>query len=547
MDKVDDLLQKLNTTTKSELSETSGAVLPCTPAGGYGSLARSGPRERPPSRESLAVHDQQAVPRRPSRRLAREAAAEDRPESSGGYVPSQPRRPRSRAAAGSDVASSQGLSPTFSLTSGASVASTSEASSALGRPPAPRARLEPAAAAEAPRAAGPSLSPPPPGGQRWQPGPAGGVDDDDDDAPRRFFGPKDVGAGGFPPPQTGNPLGIEGAQELMTIIGVPELGKAWRQGLFFAGFQPYGLHQVEGGPCGVIAAVQAFLMRALGDLGLSKGSLLSVTEGQRQEALVNALVEVLWTNIGDSKKAVLLSPGGGPAIGWQQLRGNAPAIFSSEGQLKAALQKRPWKETFFQPSGSGLAALLLSAVLTRGAKAIAKQDADDERSAVMIGAHGYCTQELVNLMIFGRAYSNVFDGSKRIGSNADGFCVLQGAPRRAPVGFLSLFEAYKCIEVGQRMKGPTFPVWIVCAESHYTVLFAADTSVDPRDDKSAVDLYYFDQLGRQSDPIKLTVRPRSLPPHLETGFEDSESMIDKCIRTKWKEAGVDWNGTDVIL
>mmetsp|Transcript_97620 Transcript_97620/g.218806 ORF Transcript_97620/g.218806 Transcript_97620/m.218806 type:complete len:166 (-) Transcript_97620:162-659(-) len=165
----------------------------------------------------------------------------------------------------------------------------------------------------------------------------------------------------------------------------------------------------------------------------------------------------------------------------------------------------------------------------------------------MIGAHGYCTQELVNLFIFGRAYSNVFDGSKRIGSPKDGFCVLQGAPRRAPVGLLSLFEAYKCIEVGQRMKGPTFPVWIVCAESHYTVLFAADTSVDPRDDKGVLDLYYFDQLGRQSDPIKLTVRPKSLPGHLETGFEESESMIDKCIRTKWKEAGVDWNGTDVIL
>jgi len=288
-------------------------------------------------------------------------------------------------------------------------------------------------------------------------------------------------------------------------------------------------------------------MRALGAMGLSKGALLAVNEEQRQEALVSALVEILWTNVGDRKKVVLLSPGGGPAIGWQQLRGNAPAIFSSEGQLTAALQKRPWKETFFQPSGSGLAALLLSAVLTRGAKAVAKQDADDERAAVMIGAHGYCTQELVNLLIFGRAYSNVFDGSKRIGNTTDGFCVLQGAPHRAPVGFLSLFEAYKCIEVGQRMKGPTFPVWIVCAESHYTVLFAADAGVDPRDDKSAVDLYYFDQLARQSEPVRLTVRPRSLPAHLETGFEEGESMIDKCIRTKWREAGIDWNGTDVIL
>jgi len=287
---------------------------------------------------------------------------------------------------------------------------------------------------------------------------------------------------------------------------------------------------------------------------------LNINEAQRQEALTDALVEILWTNIGGEKKAILINPGCGQ-ISCQQVKGSTPFRFSSSGQLKAALQQRPWRDTFFQPSGSGLAALLLSVVLTRGARAISKQDADDEKAAVMIGAHGYCTQELVNLMIFGRAYSNVFDGSKRIGSIKDGFCVLQGAPRRASVGFLSLFEAYKCIEVGQRLKCPLSPVWIVCAESHYTVLFSADMSVDPRDDTCAVELYYFDQLGRQSERIKLTVRPRSLPSTDVDDFTDtasesmpprreneaSESMIDKCIRTKWANASVDWNGTDVIL
>ena len=32
--------------------------------------------------------------------------------------------------------------------------------------------------------------------------------------------------------------------------------------------------------------------------------------------------------------------------------------------------------------------------------------------------------------------------------------------------------------------------------------------------------------------------PKQLPPHLATGFEDSESMIDRCIRTKWKDGGL---------
>merc|ERR1712113_29631 len=284
-----------------------------------------------------------------------------------------------------------------------------------------------------------------------------------------------------------------------------------------------------------------------GAKGLGGDALLNVNEVQRQEALVDALVEVLWTNVGDGKKAILLTPAAGSdgkLIGVQQLKSSQPASFSSQGQLKVALQQRPWKEVFFQPSGVGLAALLCSVVMTRGPNSIRQRDADDERSAVMIGGHGYCTQELVNLMIFGRAFSNVFDGTKRIGSVKDGFCVLQGAPRRGPIGFLSLFEAYKCLEVGQRLKGPVSPEWIVCAESHYTVLFSADSSIDPKDDSKVVDLHYFDQLARQSERIRLTIKPRELPSHLETGFEEGESMIDKCIRTKWQKAAVDWNGTD---
>eukprot|EP00971_Amphidinium_carterae_P241948 4803898-Amphidinium_carterae.1 len=33
-----------------------------------------------------------------------------------------------------------------------------------------------------------------------------------------------------------------------------------------------------------------------------------------------------------------------------------------------------------------------------------------------------------------------------------------------------------------------------------------EASLDPKDDHCPVDLYYFDQLGRQSDRIRLTVR-----------------------------------------
>lgn len=70
-------------------------------------------------------------------------------------------------------------------------------------------------------------------------------------------------------------------------------------------------------------------------------------------------------------------------------------------------------------------------------------------------------QELVNLLLLGRAHSNVFDGQRTIdegcpreraggeieGSGSDRV-VLTGAPARGKVGFLTLFEAYKHVEVG---------------------------------------------------------------------------------------------------
>lgn len=377
----------------------------------------------------------------------------------------------------------------------------------------------------------------------------------DDDEPRKFFGPSRDSAGGqadgaLPPPKLGEPLTVDAAEALMAAVGVPQLPDAWKQGLFFAGYQPYGLQQVEGGPCGVLAVVQAFVLKAL--LERSSGSaaaVLEVDEKTRQEALVEALCEVLWTNVGEGKKAVLLVPSSANVapLNASQLRCLQPASFTSREQLASHLGQRQFRDLLFNPSGCGLALLLYSVIWTRGPESIKERDADDPKTAVMIGGHGYCTQELVNLMVFGRAYSNVFDGTKRLGSAKDGWCVLQGAPRRATVGFLSLFEAFKCLEVGSRYKAPLNPVWIVCAESHYSVLFALDPAADPRDSERPVDLYYFDQLARQSDRLRLTVLPKRLPTHLLTGFEESESMIDRCIRTKWPEATVDWNGSEAIL
>ena len=61
-------------------------------------------------------------------------------------------------------------------------------------------------------------------------------------------------------------------------------------------------------------------------------------------------------------------------------------------------------------------------------------------------------------------------------------------------------------QVGSNFKTPRFPIWVICSESHFSVLFClkkellSDWKVERR-----FDLYYYDGLSRQQDEIRLSV------------------------------------------
>ncbi|RRT73245.1 hypothetical protein B296_00008188 [Ensete ventricosum] len=81
--------------------------------------------------------------------------------------------------------------------------------------------------------------------------------------------------------------------------------------------------------------------------------------------------------------------------------------------------------------------------------------------------------EIVNLLICGQAVPNVFDGRMDLG----GGMFLKGIPMTPEIGFLSLLESLNLCKVGQHLKCPRWPIWVVGSESHYTVLFALDPAV----------------------------------------------------------------------
>lgn len=79
----------------------------------------------------------------------------------------------------------------------------------------------------------------------------------------------------------------------------------------------------------------------------------------------------------------------------------------------------------------------------------------------------------MNLLLCGQAVPNVFDGKMDLGGGMS----LKGISTSVEVGFLTLLESLNFCKVGQHLKRPRWPIWVVGSESHYTVLFALDSSV----------------------------------------------------------------------
>ena len=99
-------------------------------------------------------------------------------------------------------------------------------------------------------------------------------------------------------------------------------------------------------------------------------------------------------------------------------------------------------------------------------------------------AHGYCSQEIVTLLLTGKAHSNVFDGEMTgMMTNDDNTDKpMKGILTRSDVGHLLLTEALNpgFIEVGSNYKQPRYPIYVICSESHYSILFGLNVAVsDP--------------------------------------------------------------------
>lgn len=213
---------------------------------------------------------------------------------------------------------------------------------------------------------------------------------------------------------------------------------AWKkQGFYFTkkAHLGYGLVQRAGGPCGVIAAMNAYVLAELlhsstkATTWEGSSSWQEPSSGSQEESLLAAMSSVLFAASGGSGKCVVCLPttqvlyrtsayapdGITERVTLVTLEG-----FNSPRGLEAFFRDN--LPAFVTPQGNGCLLLLLSAMLTRGLTSL-REDMDEGFAGevrTLLDRHHYMSQEGVNLLLCGRAVSNVFDGVRVLEDTVQG-------------------------------------------------------------------------------------------------------------------------------
>ncbi|XP_054268276.1 ubiquitin carboxyl-terminal hydrolase MINDY-3 homolog [Macrosteles quadrilineatus] len=253
----------------------------------------------------------------------------------------------------------------------------------------------------------------------------------------------------------------------------------WTQGFHFSADEPTALVQWEGGPCAVLAPVQAFIIKSL--VSESWTSNWKEVETERvNRLLIRAACEILCQAYGGQKyrlvhmndqeqtpntetKQNTESSSTEPKLDHtyfhSQLRVHS---VDSSDEVEAFYLERiqMLRETF------GVLLFLYSVMYTKGLEQL-NTEVTDIGEPMIDGEYGYGSQCLINLMITGRAVAHVWNHDQDVGG-----LKLRGIDKQSTVGFLALLEHLRYCEVGSFLKNPMNPVWVLGSETHLTVLFS---------------------------------------------------------------------------
>jgi len=265
-------------------------------------------------------------------------------------------------------------------------------------------------------------------------------------------------------------------QSILWVSGgatIEDMERWYEQGFEFYDHPSFGLKQSKGGPCGILAAVQAEMIFEIQKHHHDSNDIPLISKDNVNDYLVTALLTILLrastnnviylVSLSTSSALLTMSTNENDMIVYKCKADNIDNI--KEFILKSLLPSLSSK------SGSML--FLLALVLTRGIDNIRHVDMDDINT--LIQQFGHCSQDLINLLLTGRATSNVWDGNISLG---DIGMVIKGVAERSSVGYLTHLESLRLCTVGHNYKVPLSSVWVVGSSSHFSVLFCIDNNIN---------------------------------------------------------------------
>ncbi|XP_008194678.1 ubiquitin carboxyl-terminal hydrolase MINDY-3 homolog isoform X2 [Tribolium castaneum] len=254
-----------------------------------------------------------------------------------------------------------------------------------------------------------------------------------------------------------------------------DIFRRWSQGFYFSASEPTALEQAEGGPCAIIAPVQAFILKNLllkyKDLSFRE---MAVTSDMQTHLLVNALCEILEQCTGRKYFLVYLSD----TISDQVVQNGVVSQQHTESE-----------STVFH---EGLRIHVFQGV-EEGLEEVQSDNSNDTSEPLIDDTYGYGSQSLINLMITGRATTYVWDHEQDVGG-----LKLKGLEKQSQIGFITIMEHLRYCTVGSFYKNPIHPVWVLGSDTHLTVLFSTErrlVSPETKTDQAKRVFKHFDPDG----------------------------------------------------
>lgn len=257
------------------------------------------------------------------------------------------------------------------------------------------------------------------------------------------------------------------------------------------------------GPCSVITAVQAYMLKNLLCEGSSVHHFKDLTEDKCRKILIKAICNIL-ENCKDKstirivtldksnlvEKAFEASETENENV--EQMDSSLNYVENSElSSLEVEITLNEFHERlvindfenieevekFYSEnydilsSRFGILLFLYSVLFTKSVENLINEIGDTSEPLIC-HTFGYGSQSLINLLLTGKAVQHVFDNVQDIGGMK-----LRGIEKQSEIGFVTLMETLRYITVGSFYKNPKYPIWVVGSETHLTVLFSNEKSL----------------------------------------------------------------------